>query len=102
MSYVCSRVEDMTTADWSQRGEYIAKRGMTVAMANEALSDPARVELVPDPASTSGASDRTIGYSETAGRLLVVITVRDGDKVYGANCWPANSTHRRMYREENQ
>lgn len=37
--------------DWSKRGEYIAKRGMTRAIANEALADPDALVQVPDPAS---------------------------------------------------
>lgn len=88
--------------DWSRREDHIAERGLTAAMANEALDDPDRVEFVPDPKSKTGDSDRTIGYSVTAGRLLVVITVGAEGKVYGATCWPANSTQRRIYRERNQ
>ncbi|MGB5110159.1 MAG: hypothetical protein WBO08_00525 [Mycobacterium sp.] len=48
--------------DWSQRGEYVAKHGITVEQANEALADPDAVTIVPDPASITGRGVRTIGF----------------------------------------
>ena len=39
-------------ADWTHRGDYIGKRGLTQLHANEALADPYRVVIDPDPAST--------------------------------------------------
>ncbi|CPY85158.1 Conserved protein of uncharacterised function%2C possible IS sequence associated protein [Mycobacteroides abscessus] len=86
-------------ADWTYRGDYIGKRAMPPAMADEALTDPERVTLVPDPTSKSGKGVRTIGYSTTAQQVLTVITlVKDGIE-YGVNCWPANDRDKRIYRE---
>ncbi len=56
--------------DWCKRGAYIAKRGMTTTIANEAPADPNRLIQVPDPAIQSGVSDRTIGHSRTHGGLI--------------------------------
>ncbi|MCA2312568.1 transposase [Mycobacterium intracellulare subsp. chimaera] len=69
----------------------------TVAMAAEALDDPDVVAFIPDPKSRSGKSSRFIGYSLTAGRLVVVIVVEHQGQHYGANCWRANSTDQRTY-----
>ncbi|WP_234785136.1 hypothetical protein [Mycolicibacterium elephantis] len=60
-------------ADWSMRGKYIAKRRMTPGIADEALDDPDAVVLDPDPASKSGVSVRTIGFS------LIFDALIDGD-----------------------
>lgn len=71
--------------DWSKRGEYIAKRNLTPAQADGALTDP----------------DRTIGYSPSVGAILTVITVYnhvDGI-TYGANAWKANERDRRYYQQ---
>ena len=49
--------------DWSKRDEYITeKHGTTPEQADEALADPMRVVIDPDPASKSGASVRIIGW----------------------------------------
>jgi hypothetical protein len=70
--------------------------------ADEAFLDPAAVHLVPDPQSRSGASNRTIGYSPSAGAVLVVITmIIDGDLV-GLTAWVANSTDRRIYEQHEE
>jgi hypothetical protein len=71
-----------------------------VAWANEALQDPGALRIVPDPASRSGRSIRTIGYSPTAGCLLTVITVTEGDVIYGVNSWRSNVIDIRRYRED--
>ncbi|MGA5467194.1 transposase [Mycobacterium sp. NPDC050041] len=87
--------------DWSKRGEYIAKRpGMTPAVANEALADPDALVLDPDPASRSGVSVRTIGFSTTFGALVTVLTVEEDGTVFGLNAWPSNKTDARKYREK--
>lgn len=86
--------------DWSERGEYIAKRGMTPAIADEALADPDALVQDPDPASRSGVSVRTIGYSATFGALVTVITVEDEGLVYGINAWKANAKDIRKYQEQ--
>ena len=77
------------------------KHRTTVAMAVEALNDPDVVAFVPDPKSRSGKSSRFIGFSPTADRVLVVIVVDHDGQQYGANCWPANPTDQRIYRERN-
>jgi hypothetical protein len=58
--------------------------------------------ISPDPASISGRSVRTIGYSPGFGDLLAIITVEDQGVVYGANAWRANDRDRRTYRERNR
>lgn len=45
-------------ADWTHRGYYILKHGVTPAEADEALADPERLVINPDPASKSGRSVR--------------------------------------------
>jgi hypothetical protein len=77
------------------------KHRTSVAMAVEALTDPDVVAFIPDPKSRSGNSSRFIGFSPTAGRVLVVIVVDHHGQRYGANCWPANPTDQRIYRERN-
>lgn len=39
----------LVAVDWTKRGEYVAKHGMTPAVANEALSDPECITLDPTP-----------------------------------------------------
>ncbi|HEY3548876.1 MAG TPA: hypothetical protein VGK17_22615 [Propionicimonas sp.] len=68
--------------DWSQRGEYIAKHGLTPDLADEALSDPNRIVIDPDPSSVSGRTIRVVGWSITLARLVTVIALPDGDVVW--------------------
>lgn len=70
------------SADWTYRGDYIAKHAMTPRIADEALQDPDRLVLDPDPSSVSGRTLRVIGWSRTAGRLITVIVLPDGDIVW--------------------
>ncbi|MFA5712277.1 transposase [Mycolicibacterium sp.] len=88
--------------DWSKRGDYIVrKHGVTPEQADEALADRAALVQDPDPASRSGVSVRTIGHSESYGRLLTVITVTDDDgTVYGVNAWRSNDVDTRKYQYE--
>lgn len=96
-----------TLPDWQHRGDYIrtrsARKGsagetdIEPAWADEAYADPAAVIFRPDPASRRGASDRTIGWSDSAGFLITVITVRDGATLWGANAWKSNETDQRWY-----
>lgn len=73
---------------------------VSVAEANQALADVDGLWFDPDPKSTSGASVRVIGYSQSAAGVLVVILVhRDGGGWWGANGWRAKSADRRIYRE---
>jgi hypothetical protein len=93
--------------DWKHRAEYIRTRSarkesagetnIEPEWADEAFTDPAAVIFCPDPAAKKGLSDRTIGWSETAGFLITVITVREHDKLWGANAWKSNDTDQRHY-----
>lgn len=85
--------------DWSKRGEYIAKHGITVTQANEALADVNAVTIVPDPASITGRTIRTIGFATSSNDIIVVITLEDGGVVYGVNAWRSNDRDRRTYTE---
>lgn len=76
------------------------RHGVEVGWANEALGDPEALRIDPDPSSKSGRSVRTIGYSPTAGCLLTVITVTEGDATYGVNGWQSNDTDIKRYGEE--
>lgn len=86
--------------DWSERAEYIwVKHQTTSVQADEALVDPDRVVVDPEPASLSGGSVRTIGYSPSRGGLVTVITVEESGIVCGINAWESNPADRRRYRE---
>lgn len=84
-------------ADWSKRGEYIAKHGVTPAQADEALEDADAVVFKPDYAAKTGEGVRTIGWSDSFGDLLTVITVEFEGVVYGASAWKSNKRDRRYY-----
>lgn len=87
------------TADWTHRGEYIAKHGTNPDVANEALADPNRVVINPDPASKSGRSVRVIGFSITAQTVLTVIVIDDAGITHGVNAWEANARDLRLYND---
>lgn len=72
--------------------------GITPAMAEEAFTDVMRVVIEPDYASASGRSVRTIGYSQTYGAILSIITVIHDGTVHGSNGWRSNSRDTRIYR----
>lgn len=87
--------------DWSYRADYMRERhGIEVEWANEALEDPDALHIDPDPASRSGRSVRTIGYSTKAGGLITVITVEEAGVTYGVNGWKSNEIDVRRYQEE--
>lgn len=95
--------------DWSKRANYIRSRhAIDVSWADEAVQDQHAVWLNPDPASRSGLAVRVIGYSRTAGTVLVAILVRanaDPDELpdgewWGSNAWLANRRDQRAYGEE--
>ncbi|MGA8044928.1 MAG: hypothetical protein WCA30_01555 [Dermatophilaceae bacterium] len=88
------------SADWKYRGDYIAKHSMTPDLANEALDDPNRLVITPDPSSLSGRTVRVIGWSPSIGGLVTVIVLPDGETTWGVNAWPSNPTDQRRYREE--
>ena len=66
----------MAGVDWSYRADYMRERhGIETEWANEALADPDALRIDPDPASQSGRSVRTIGYSTKADCIVTVVTV---------------------------
>jgi hypothetical protein len=98
--------------DWKHRADYIRTRAarkesagetnIEPEWADEAFADHAAVVFSPDPAARKGLSDRTIGWSETAGFLITVITVREGNKLWGANAWKSNDIDQRHYQRAAQ
>ena len=90
-------------ADWSHRGDYIVtKHDVTPDEADEAVDDPDRIVIDPDYNSTSGRSTRIMGFSPTAGDLLTVIVLVEGDATYGVSAWRSNARDRRIYLEREQ
>ncbi len=73
---------------------------LTPAIANDALGDPNRLVLDPDPSSTSGRSIRVIGYCRIVGTLVTVIVVVEDGVLWGVNAWISNSTDRSRYTRE--
>ncbi len=91
-------VEDRVCIDWTHRGAYMEERhGVTPAEANEALADPFRVVLNPDPSSQSGKSIRVIGHAPSSRRLLTVVLLEDAGVRYGVNGWEASATDVKRY-----
>ncbi|WP_156934940.1 transposase [Pseudonocardia spinosispora] len=67
--------------------------------AQEVMVDEHLVELSPYPASRVGASG-FIGYSGSAGRVLVVIAYRDLEgELHGMNAWPASGRDLALYKK---
>lgn len=65
----------------------------------EVLADEHLIELSPYPSSRVRASG-FIGWSPSAGRVLVVIAYRDLDgDLHGMNAWPATGRDLAIYRE---
>jgi hypothetical protein len=86
--------------DWSLRAKHLFDRhGLTPAMASEALRDPSRVVIDPDPKSKSGRGVRVVGWSQTRLRLLTVIVLEDEGQQYGLTAFPSNSADQRIYDE---
>lgn len=66
----------------------------------EVLADERLVELAPYPTSRVGAAG-LIGYSPSAGRVLVVVAYRDLDgDLHGMNAWPASGRDLKTYLAE--
>ncbi len=64
----------------------------------EVMDDAYLIELRPYPASRVRASG-FIGYSPTAGRVLVVIAYRDlNGRLHAMNAWPASGRDLATYR----
>ena len=76
------------------------RHGIEVESANEALEDPDALRIDPDPASRSGRSVRTIGFSTKAGCLVTVITVEQLGVTYGVNGWKSSEIDIRRYGDE--
>lgn len=85
--------------DWRYRADHIAKHGVTPELTAEALDDPNRMVLDPDPASLSGRTLRIVGWRRSQHRLITVIVSPDGDVTWGVNAWPSNSTDQHRYRK---
>ncbi|MFC7621241.1 hypothetical protein [Microlunatus sp. GCM10028923] len=87
--------------DWTHRADYMrARHGISVIMANEALMDPNRLVIDPDPASRSGKGTRVIGWSQTAGHVVTVIVVTEDGVEYGANGWRTEDRDLRLYGDQ--
>lgn len=86
---------------WSEdREEHLARHGVNIRQAEEALNDPDAVIINPDYASKSGLGIRTIGYSRSYGDLLSVLTWVDSQGVTnGATAFRAKGKDRRYYEE---
>lgn len=84
--------------DWTHRGAYMQdKHGITPAVADDALGDPARIVIDPDYNSASGRSVRIIGFSMLVDDMITIIVLTDGGVEYGVNGWGANEKGRRIY-----
>ncbi|MDX1873680.1 transposase [Mycolicibacterium sp. 120266] len=81
----------------TDRGEHLARHGVTIAQAEEAMADPERVVFTPDYKSKSGRSIRTIGFSRSFGDLLAVFTVQFEGAVYGLTAFRADKHDRGHY-----
>ena len=77
------------------------KHGVAPADASEALRDPWRVVLDPDPSSRSGRGIRVVGQT-SMGRMLTVIVMRVSGRTYGVNGWVANDRDAKLYQHENR
>jgi hypothetical protein len=63
------------------------------------INDANAVIFDPDYNTKSGRQVRTLGYSPSAQAVLSVITLDEGDVVWGVNAWQSNSRDRRYYRQ---
>jgi hypothetical protein len=83
---------------WSSR--YPAALDIELSWTLEVLADDRLVELSPYPSSRVGASG-FIGFSPSAGKVLVVIAYRDLDgDLHGMNARPATGRDVKTYLEE--
>lgn len=84
--------------DWTHAADKVRrKHHIEPAWGDEAYADPAALIESPDHASTTGATDRLVGYSVTADTLITVIYLRDNLKVTTA--FRANTSYTRRYYE---
>lgn len=83
----------------SRSTRYRAAMDLEPEWTQEVMADEHLVELSPYPASRVGASG-FIGWSSSAGRVLVVIAYRDLDgELHGMNAWPASGRDLTVYTE---
>jgi len=83
----------------SRSSRYPAALDIEVPWTLEVLADDRLVELSPYPGSRVGASG-FIGFSPSAGKVLVVIAYRDLDgDLHGMNAWPASGRDLATYLE---
>lgn len=104
----CSRLVYVSEVpDWLHSRDHIEQRSLRkgemeqnilVEWADEAYLDESAMTFDPDYASDTGLSARTIGWSDSAGFLITLITVRDNDgHLWGATAFRANSMDERHY-----
>jgi hypothetical protein len=83
----------------SRSARYPGAMDVEPEWTQEVMADEHLVELSPYPASRVGASG-FIGYSPSAGRVLVVIAYSDLDgELHGMNAWPASGRDLATYRK---
>lgn len=96
--------------DWSHRREHIESRAVRknpaetnipAQWADEAYADPIAYDFIPDYASKPGDGMRRIGWSDMAGFLITVITVRDeSGHLWGATAFRSNLHDQAAYTQE--
>jgi hypothetical protein len=92
---------DAGSADYirNRGNRYPGADGVEPDWTQEVMSDVDLLAFEPDPKSRMGAA-RFIGWSLTAGRVLVIITYRDLDgDLHRINAWPATGSDLRIYEE---
>lgn len=83
------------------RGEHLARHGVTTAQADEAVAHKDALVIEPDYGSASGRGIRTIGYSVSFGDLLSVLSYIDNHGIeQGSTAFRANRRDRRLYFEQ--
>jgi len=82
----------------SRSARYRGGMDLEPEWTQELMADERLLELSPYPASRVGATG-FIGYSPSAGRVLVVIAYRDADsELHGMNAWPASGRDLATYK----
>ncbi|NHN56368.1 hypothetical protein G9U51_11325 [Calidifontibacter sp. DB0510] len=83
----------------SRSSRYPAAINLRTEWAQEAMNDIDLAALEPDPKSRIGAC-RFIGFSPSAGRVIVIVAYRDLDgDLHGVNAWPATGADLTIYQE---
>ncbi|MDR0504879.1 MAG: hypothetical protein LBG70_03595 [Bifidobacteriaceae bacterium] len=95
--------------DWSKRREHVESRSsrgcstdvdVLTTWADQAYLNEWAVRFDPDYASRTGRSVRTISWSDSAGFIVTVITVRDDTgHLWGATAFKANMKDQSYYTE---